>query len=94
MTPTSIVSADFIEIGAVDIHCKCGGVVSIPIPLPLQGLKEKIPTSFSCPSCNIQLWNDNSPAYNHILQLLTALGDWKRDKEKSKFWLGFTLPSS
>jgi hypothetical protein len=90
MTPKNVISADLTELESIDIRCsKCSGAITIPIPLPRQGLKEVMPVQFACPGCGVQLWSGD-PGYNAMIAVLSALSEWRRLKE-AKFSLGFTL---
>jgi hypothetical protein len=75
MTPKNLISADLTELEAVDVRCsQCSGSMSIPIPLPRQGVKEKLPVVFACPGCGTEFWNGD-PAYNAMLAVMSALSD-------------------
>jgi hypothetical protein len=90
MTPKNLLSGDLTELEGIDIRCtQCKGAISIPIPLPRQGLKEKIPLQFACPGCGVQLWSGD-PGYNAMVAVLSSLSEWRQLKD-ARFSLGFTL---
>jgi uncharacterized protein with PIN domain len=93
MTPKNLMSADLTELDAVDIRClQCSGSMSIPIPLPRQGLKERLPVVFACPGCGTQFWSGDA-GYNAMLAVMSSLSEWRQLKD-AKFRMGFTIPAS
>jgi len=89
MTPRSVIAIDFKEIKAVEIRCKCGAVISLP--LPNTDLSEHL----ACMGCNNTLWfakADGSP-HGKVHALMRAIGIWQQ-VENAPFTLGFSLEVS
>jgi len=85
LTPKKVFSADFREIPAVDLTCKCGGSISIPIPRNLLG------QSLECPGCHQPLWNDDrDPLYRILRAFVSTLSEWKK-LDSQDFKLGFSI---
>jgi hypothetical protein len=84
LTPKRLISIDFREIPAVELTCKCGGVMSIPLRLVLPPLRE-----LKCPGCYEELWRDEY-LYRTVNALIGVLRDWKKIDHK-EFGLGFSV---
>ena len=92
MTPRQIVTIDFLEIGKVEITCKCGAVLVFPIPQ--QKGQEYPPHSYACLACHETLWNDvHDERYTRLYPLVDALARWKGLEDRS-FNLSFSLVSN
>ena len=90
MTPQHLFHIDFNEITALEVTCKCGSVVKIP--LPADNLREDL----SCVGCNTTFWGDkHDKVYLYALGLIRALTHWKRYceqlEDKRTFNLGFSI---
>jgi hypothetical protein len=80
MTAQQLFSADFREIPAIELTCKCGGAISIPMP------KKLIGQALKCPGCHESFWeNSDDPLYQIVAKIVSGLSDWKRlDSPDSK----------
>lgn len=86
MTPKKLFSADFREIPAIELRCKCGGSISIPLPRNLQPRRD-----LECPGCYERFWKtDTDPAYRAVATILAGLSDWKKLNNQD-FNLGFSI---
>lgn len=87
MTPKNLITAEFSEIAAVEVRCRCGAVVSFPV-------NREVREAFGCPACNRQLWGaDDNFAANLMLDLIAALRQAHEHAklQNRQFDLGFTL---
>ena len=82
MAARHILTIDVTEITALEVRCKCGGQVSLPISYRLEGV-------MCCPGCGKTLLdvNDAGPA---VAELSKSLLNWKRLQEK-KCSVTFTI---
>ena len=91
MTAQKMFSAGFREIPSVELVCKCGGAVSIPVPKNLIGQKVE------CPGCHEPFWeNSNDHLYKIVAKIVAGLSDWKRldspdSKDVKLAKLGFSI---
>jgi len=88
MTPQKLFSADFREIPSVELTCKCGGSVSIPMPRHLLG------HSLECPGCHENFWkNSEDHLYRTVATILSGLSEWKRlDSKEIKLGFSIAMP--
>ncbi len=86
MTPINVIAIDFREIKAVELRCKCGAVMSLPLP------KTTLSEHVSCVGCNSTLWVAQAEGSPHakVQALLRAIGAWQQ-VEAAPFTLGFSL---
>jgi hypothetical protein len=86
MTPQTLVNIDFAEIASIEITCRCGG--RLTVPLPTLKLSEKL----KCPGCTTPLWNEDHDArYNAATGVAEAISVWKKLNHDG-FRLGFSIP--
>jgi hypothetical protein len=80
MTAQKLFSADFREIPSIELTCKCGGAVSIPMPKKLIGQK------LECPGCHDSFWeSSDDDLYQIVAKIVSGVSEWKRlDSQASK----------
>jgi hypothetical protein len=80
MTAQKLFSADFREIPSIELTCKSGASVSIPM------LKNLIGQRLECPGCREPFWeNSNDHLYQIVAKIVSGVSDWKRlDSPDSK----------
>ena len=89
MTPQNKVLIDLIEIGRLDVTCKCGSIMTLQ--LPKQDLREFV----SCVGCNERLWDGiHDQTYIRVLGIMRSMSNWKEIASSAKFSLGFSLDAS
>jgi hypothetical protein len=85
VTPKKLICAEFREIPAIEITCKCGGIISIPLPhnvLPSTDLR--------CPGCYEDFWKSDY-AFKVVRTLIGALSEWKK-LDDQQLRIGFSIP--
>lgn len=89
MTPQNKLHVDLTEIGRIDVICKCGSVMTIPIP------KDNLRDHFSCVGCNERLWEgEHDQTYLRVLGMMRSLSNWNRHAPNANFTVGFSLDAS
>lgn len=89
MTPQSVWKFDLNEIPALEVRCKCGAVISLP--LSAANLRERL----ACAGCNETLWGteaEQDKTYLVLKSLIRSLSVWK-DVQTKQFSVGFSLVS-
>ena len=90
MTPQNVMIANIEEIPALDIVCKCGSRISIPLPMRNTNLQPFI----ECIGCNARLWDaDHEQGYLRTLALLRSLSQW-HELQSKKFAIEFSIKQS
>jgi RNase P subunit RPR2 len=92
MTPQHVVRFDLNEIPALEVRCKCGAVISLPLTAPTS-LRERL----ACAGCNETLWQgrmEDDRVFHHLQNLVSAISMWKELEPKQKFSVGFSLVGS
>src|ERR1700693_3974389 len=86
MTPRHVIRVDFREIRAVEVHCKCGAIMSLPLP------KTSINLHVDCMACNATLWYEEMEGgpYSKVQALMRSLSAWQQ-VEVRPFSLQFYL---
>ena len=90
MTPQQIVRFDLREIPSLEVRCKCGAVISLPLDKPTS-LREHL----ACAGCNETLWKgrmEQDKVFFHLQNLVSAVSLWK-EIQPDKFTVGFSLVS-
>jgi len=88
MTPYSVTIVNFDEIPVVEIVCKCGSRISLPLP------NHNLPHYVQCVGCNAQLWeSEQDQNFIRTVGVLRSLSNWK-DLPNKKFSLEFSLKQS
>jgi len=88
MTPQQIIRIDAKELTALEVRCKCGSTMTLPLQ---RNLRERL----SCVGCNTQLWSgemEQDKTYFTVLGLIRSLSLWN-DLDQKQFSLGFSLPA-
>ena len=89
MTAQQIVRFDLNEIPALEVRCKCGSVISLPLNKPTL-LTEKL----ACAGCNATLWRhsemEHDKVFIYLNQLVRTLSTW-REIQPKQFSIGFSL---
>jgi len=89
MTPQQIIRFDLNEIPALEVRCKCGAVISLPLTTRI--LRERL----ACAGCNEMLWlgrTEQDKIFLLLQNLISALSMW-RELQPSQFSVGFSLVS-
>lgn len=85
MTAQKLFSAEFREIPSVELTCKCGGSVTIPMP------KTLIRESLACPGCLKPFWdNSDDQICKIVTSIVSGLSEWKKLDSKG-VKLGFSI---
>lgn len=93
MTPRTITTIDFREITSIEIRCKCGAIVTLP--LPKFGLQDGL----ACPGCHEVLWRINvaiggpTEGGSEVMNLMRSISDWQQ-VQRAPFTLQFSLVTS
>jgi hypothetical protein len=87
MTPQQLIRFDLNEIPALEVRCKCGAVISLP--LPSRPLRERV----ACAGCNEMLWlgrPENDKTFLLLQNLIQSMSSW-RESQPSQFTVGFSI---
>ena len=91
MTAQQVIHFDLNEIPALEVRCRCGSVISLPLNKPTI-LRETL----ACAGCNETLWRhsemEKDKAFMYLNQLVRTLSTW-REVQPKQFSIGFSLTS-
>jgi hypothetical protein len=93
MTPKQVVTVDFLEIIKVEVTCKCGAGLILPVPHANVGAFMP-PKHYECLGCKEILWSgDNDQRLIRLVGLVRSLGFWRELKDPG-FSLSFSIISN
>jgi hypothetical protein len=88
MTQRHVLTVDFKDIKALEVTCKCGGKLTIPVP------KDSLPTHIKCAGCNERLWDGpDTRDFQFVSGFLVVLSAAQRHDDNI-FRLGFSLDTT
>jgi hypothetical protein len=74
MTPKSVTTIDLNDLKEIELRCKCGAAIRLPIPLKAGNLL----AAQDCPGCADPMWEGvTHPTRQKLERLLSVIESWK-----------------
>lgn len=99
MTPKKNIRIDFAEITSVEITCKCGAAIALPVLMENGEVYVPLPMC-NCGFCQKPLWSaQNDLKRLAVAKFIESVGQWKKREQlpaesRPNFSLSITVPSS